>query len=104
MLEGSVTSLKVFIKLFVAHFAANKAKHPETVDLFEVKQSKGESVKQYLCRFNEVVVHIPQPNEGICVEAFIRGLRSGAFGESLAKRRSEDMATINLRATSYIKV
>ena len=38
------------------------------------------------------------------MEAFIRGLRFRAFGESLMKRRSEDMTAINLKATSYIKV
>ena len=42
--------------LFVAHFAANKAKPPITTDLFEVKQSRGEWIKQYLRCFNEVVV------------------------------------------------
>ena len=31
-------------------------------------------------------------------------LKSGGFSESLVKRRSEDMAAINLKATSYIKV
>jgi len=62
--------------LFVSHFAVNKTKLQETADLIKVKQSKGESVKQYLRCFNEVVVQIPQPNEGMCVEAFIRGIRS----------------------------
>jgi len=38
--------------------------------------------------FNEVVVQIPQPNEDMCVKAFIRGLRLGAFSESLVKKRS----------------
>lgn len=50
-----------------------------------------------------MVVQIPQPNEGMCVKAFIRGLRLGRFNESLVRRRLEDMATINLRATSYVK-
>lgn len=34
---GSVMSLNVFIRLFVAHFATNKAKPLETTGLFEVK-------------------------------------------------------------------
>jgi len=51
------------------------------VDLFEVKQSK-EEIKQFLCRFNEVVVQILQVNEGMFVEAFIRGLRARTFGDT----------------------
>ena len=77
--KGSVTSLEVFVQLVVAHFEENKTKPPETGDLFEVKQSRGESLKKYLHHFNKVVVQIPQPNEGMCVEAFIRGTRSGGL-------------------------
>jgi len=51
-----------------------------------------------------VVVQIPQPNEEMCVKAFIRGLRSGRFGESLVHRRPKDMTPINLRVASYVKV
>ena len=32
-------------------------------------------------------MQIAQPNEKVFVEAFIRGLRSGSFGESLIERR-----------------
>jgi len=102
--EGSVTSLEVFVRLLVAHFAANKTKLPDTADLFDVRQARGEAVKQYLHRFNEVVVQISQPNEGMCVEAFIRQLRSGSFGESLVKKRPANMADINLWIVSYVKV
>jgi len=52
--EGLVTSLEVFVKLFVSHFAANKTKPSETTVLFEIRQAKGELVKQYLRRLNEV--------------------------------------------------
>ena len=102
--EGSITSLEVFIRLFVSHFAGNKSKPPKITNLFEVRQFKGELVKKYLRCFNEIVVKIPQPNEVMCVEAFIRGLRSGGLVESLLKRRPEDMAAINLKVASYIKV
>ena len=50
LLEGSV-SLEVFIRLFVAHFAVNKAKPPKTADMFEVKQSKGGINKVVLALF-----------------------------------------------------
>jgi len=96
--------LEVFVKLFIAHFEANKTKPLETADLFELKQSKEEFMKPFLRRFNEVVAQIPMPNEGMCVEAFIRGLQAGKFGESLVRKRLEDMATVNIRATSHIKV
>jgi len=102
--EGSMTSLEVFVRLLVAHFAANKTKPPDTTNLFYVRQVKGEAVKQYLRCFNKVVVQISQPNKGMCVKAFIIGSRSGLFRESLVKKRPANMADINLRAVSYVKV
>jgi len=91
----------VFTKLFVTHFAANKTKPPKMTDLFEVKQAKGESIKQYLRCFNEVVVQIPHPNERMCAEAFIRGLRSGTFGESLVWKRPESNVSCQGRGVYY---
>ena len=40
-----MTSLEVFVKLFVPHFAANKMKPLDTTNLFDVRQAKGEAVK-----------------------------------------------------------
>ncbi|KAK7333534.1 hypothetical protein VNO80_30309 [Phaseolus coccineus] len=85
------------------NFSANKAKPLEVADLFEVKQAKKESIKQFLCRFSEVMVQISHPNERLFVEAFIRGLQSGLFGESLIERRPDCMAAVKIRAMSHIK-
>jgi len=97
--EKSITSFEVFSRLFISHLSANKAKPLEVADLFEVKQTKKESTKQFLCRFNEVMVQIPQPNERLFVEAFIKGLRPGSFGESLIKRRSDRMVAVKTRVS-----
>jgi len=61
--EKSITLFEVFLRSFISHFSTNKAKPLEVVDLIEVKQAKKEFIKQFLCRFREVMVQIPQPNK-----------------------------------------
>ncbi|RDX63495.1 hypothetical protein CR513_58070, partial [Mucuna pruriens] len=41
---------------FVSQFAANKAKKLEVANLFDIRQAKGEIVKNYLARFNNAIV------------------------------------------------
>jgi len=53
--EGSVMSFEVFTRLFMAHFSANKVKPLGLADLFKLKQAKKESIKQFLCRFSDLV-------------------------------------------------
>ena len=94
--EKSQTSFEVFSSLFISHFSENKVKPLEVANLFKVKQAKKESIKQFLCRFSEEMVQIPQSNKRLFVEAFIRGLRSGSFEESLIERRSDNMAAVKI--------
>jgi len=49
------------------------------------------------------MVQIPQPNERMFVEAFIRGLRARSFGESLIERRPRDMVVFKIRVATHIK-
>ncbi|RDX73037.1 hypothetical protein CR513_47410, partial [Mucuna pruriens] len=41
---------------FVSHFAANRAKRLKVANLFDIKQTKSESLKQYLTHFNSTTI------------------------------------------------
>ncbi|RDY10678.1 hypothetical protein CR513_04770, partial [Mucuna pruriens] len=72
--------------LFISQFAENKAKRLEVADLFDIKQAKGENLKEYLTRFNN---------------AMIRGLRAGQFSDTLTLRRLSNMEKIRARAEKH---
>ncbi|RDX87251.1 hypothetical protein CR513_31312, partial [Mucuna pruriens] len=67
-------------------FAANKVKRLEVVDLFDLRQTKGESLKCYLARFNNAT-----------------GLRTDQFNNALALRRPSSMEKIRAQAEKHIK-
>ncbi|RDX57909.1 hypothetical protein CR513_62817, partial [Mucuna pruriens] len=45
-------------------------KRMEVVDLFEIKQMKGENLKGYLTKFNNVTVWVNNPDQKLFVKAF----------------------------------
>ncbi|RDX91669.1 hypothetical protein CR513_26318, partial [Mucuna pruriens] len=80
-----------------SQFAANKVKKLEVADLFDIKQSRGESLKSYLARFNNVTVRVDDPDQ----KNF--GLRAGSFSDTLALRRLSSMEEIRTRAEKHVE-
>ncbi|RDX80873.1 hypothetical protein CR513_38519, partial [Mucuna pruriens] len=68
-------------------FATNRVKRLEVVDLFVIRQAKGETLKSYLPRFNNATVWVNDLDQKFFVKAFQKGLRAGLFNDSLAVRR-----------------
>ncbi|RDY12852.1 hypothetical protein CR513_02279, partial [Mucuna pruriens] len=89
---------------FASQFAANKTKCLEVVDLFDIKQSKGKTFKNYLARFNNATVRVNDPDQKFFVKAFEKGLRVGQFSDSLALRKPLIMEEIRARAKKHIEV
>ncbi|RDY05806.1 hypothetical protein CR513_10308, partial [Mucuna pruriens] len=76
-------------------FLASKVKKLEVVDLFDVKQTEGESLKSYLARFNNAAVRVDDPDQN---------LRAGPFSDALALRRPASMEEIRARAEKHVEV
>ncbi|RDX97870.1 hypothetical protein CR513_19310, partial [Mucuna pruriens] len=85
-------------------FAANKVKKLEVTDLFDIKQSRGESLKSYLARFNNATIRVDNFNQKFFVKAFQKGLRAGPFSDALALRREASMEEIRVRAEKHVEV
>ncbi|XP_020208747.1 uncharacterized protein LOC109793700 [Cajanus cajan] len=84
-------------------FAANKKKPPITSDLFDLRQQREESLKDFLQRFNEVALKIASLDERMAVIAFQKGLRSGAFDIALERANCQTMSEVRAFALSHIK-
>ncbi|RDX64827.1 Tf2-9, partial [Mucuna pruriens] len=89
---------------FTAQFAANKKKQLEVADLFDIKQSREESLKSYLARFNMATVQVNDPDQKFFIKAFQKGLRASPFSDSLALKQPNSMAEIRTRAEKHIEV
>ncbi|XP_075086169.1 uncharacterized protein LOC142168896 [Nicotiana tabacum] len=68
-------------KFVTAHVGAKKAE-ARVNDIFAIKQSPGEGLRNFLARFNRVRMTLPNVSEGMAVAAFQNGLnRNGSRDE-----------------------
>ena len=83
--DGHITSSNQFSTLFREQFIVNQAPPLVPFDLFEVKQRQGEPLKDFLNRFGAFVAELNTQDEALMLYAFVRGVVSGAFGDSLIR-------------------
>ncbi|RDX70497.1 hypothetical protein CR513_50248, partial [Mucuna pruriens] len=94
----SVQTFSDLASSFVSQFAGNKVKKLEVVDLFDIKQARGKSLKSYLAHFNNATVWVDDQDQKFF------GLRAGSFSDAMALRRPSSMEKIRARAEKHIKV
>lgn len=59
--RSSITSFTILARTFLERFTANKVKVPKMVDLFDMKQSSDETLRDYLNRFYDACTCISSP-------------------------------------------
>jgi len=74
ILDGHITSFPEFSRMFKEQFSTNKVNSLQLCDLFNVRQSEGESLKAYLNRFCAVSVRLQTQDEEMVVVAFEQGM------------------------------
>ncbi|RDX60862.1 hypothetical protein CR513_60965, partial [Mucuna pruriens] len=65
--------------------------------------ARGKSLKNYLARFNNVIVWVNDPDQIFFVKAFHKGLRASPFSDSLALKRPISMEEIQMRAEKHVE-
>jgi len=87
LLEGHITSFAQLSRLFREQYLANRAPAPVSYDLFDEKQFQGETLKEYISRFEAQVVMVGNTNEPTIVYAFRKGVCPGSFIKSFNRSR-----------------
>ncbi|XP_070038283.1 uncharacterized protein [Nicotiana tomentosiformis] len=87
----SIETFEEMADKFVIAYAGAKKAEARVNDIFAIKQSPGEGLRDFLARFNRVRMTLPNVSEGIAVAAFQNGLNrngSRATRKDLAAPRS----------------
>ncbi|KAL0455086.1 UNVERIFIED_CONTAM: hypothetical protein Slati_0847800 [Sesamum latifolium] len=72
--------------------------------LFSIRQKEGESLKDYLLRFNTAALEVPSATQEVKANAFAQGLMDGDFFKSLAKKPATKFNVLLTRAAKYINM
>ncbi|XP_057425972.1 uncharacterized protein LOC130719364 [Lotus japonicus] len=98
----SITNFHDFSSKFLVQFSASKIKQVTIDDLYNVRQLEGETLKQYVRRYNAASVKIEDSEPQACARAFKNGLQSGKLNSKLSRKRSRSMTEVRARANTYI--
>jgi len=63
-------------------------------DLFNLRQREGESLKNYLNRFEALTVRLQIHDKVVMVTAFEQGIETGPFSDSLIRNLMETFSEI----------
>ena len=100
--SSSINSFNDFKCLFLERSSANRAKPVEMANMFDIRQTTEETLK-FLNRFTNISMRLIDPNEGLLVKAFVKGLRATSFGESLYRYPPRNLTEIRQRAAVEIE-
>lgn len=90
------------MRLFSRQFDFAKRSTKSSLYLMIVKQLEKKSLQEYIAKFNMVALEKLEVDAKIKIHAFIQGLRSRSFFNSLVMNEPEDFEDFLRRITNYI--
>ncbi|XP_057418801.1 uncharacterized protein LOC130713009 [Lotus japonicus] len=100
--RGSITNFCDFSSKFLVQFSASKTKKVTIEDLYNERQSEGETLKQYVKWFSAASVKIEESEPNACARTFKNGLQPGKLNSKLSRKPAKLMAEVRARANTYI--
>ncbi|GKV15454.1 hypothetical protein SLEP1_g26243 [Rubroshorea leprosula] len=98
----SIDSYSQLAKLFSYKFASQREIKRTATELMQVNQKEGESLREYMQRFNKATLDIDNVLETICMSALLHGLKRGRFLDDLLENPPRTWNEMNDRSTSFI--
>ncbi|KAL0433792.1 UNVERIFIED_CONTAM: hypothetical protein Slati_2713500 [Sesamum latifolium] len=99
-----IGSFREFRSLFLHQFASSRKHRKTELSLFSIRQKEGESLKDYVLKFNTAALEVPSATQEVKASAFAQGLMDGDFFKSLAKKPATKFDVLLARAAKYINM
>ncbi|GKV19462.1 hypothetical protein SLEP1_g29723 [Rubroshorea leprosula] len=100
---SSISSYAELAAFFATKFSSRRLIKKTTSELMRVAQREGESLKNYMNRFNDAVLEISSFNHGVGLAALIAGLKHDRFRDSLIKHAPTTFDEANERSWKFIQ-
>ncbi|GLT32924.1 hypothetical protein SLA2020_075540 [Shorea laevis] len=101
--SNSITSYAELAVSFATKFSSRRLIRKTTSELMRVAQREGESLKNYMNRFNDAVLEIGSFNQAVGLAAIIQGLKHERFRDSLIKHPPLTFDEANERSWKFIQ-
>ncbi|GKU90781.1 hypothetical protein SLEP1_g4734 [Rubroshorea leprosula] len=100
----SISSYSEMTSTFATKFSSRRLIRKTTFELMRAKQRDGESLKNYMSRFNNAVLEVSSFNQAVGIAAMISGLNHERFKDSLIKHPATIFNEVNDRSLKFITV
>ncbi|XP_016172306.1 uncharacterized protein LOC107614677 [Arachis ipaensis] len=101
---GSISSFEELAKSFIDYFAAARIYVHGSDYLGTIRQGPHESLKDYLTRFAEATMEIPDLDPAVHLHALKAGLRPGKFRETIAVTKPKTLEEFRKRAAGQMEI
>ncbi|GKV51226.1 hypothetical protein SLEP1_g57895 [Rubroshorea leprosula] len=98
----SISSYTEMASAFATKFSSRRLIRKTTTELMRVKQREGESLKNYMSRFNDAVLEVSSFDQAVGIAAVISGLKHDRFRDSLIKHAATTFSEVNDRSLKFI--
>nr|XP_025693000.1 uncharacterized protein LOC112795277 [Arachis hypogaea] len=102
--EGSISSFEELAKSFIDYFAAARIYVHRSDYLGTIRQGPQESLKDYMTRFAEATMEIPDLNPAIHLHALKAGLKPRKFRETIAVTKPKTLKEFRERAAGQMEI
>ncbi|XP_016192471.1 uncharacterized protein LOC107633346 [Arachis ipaensis] len=101
---GSISSFEDLARSFIDYFAASRIYVHGSDYLGTIKQGQHESLKDYLTRFAEATMEIPDLDPKVHLHALKTGLRPGKFREIIAITKPKSLEEFRERVAGQMEI
>ncbi|XP_059629794.1 uncharacterized protein LOC132272717 [Cornus florida] len=98
----SIENFEELSKQFIGHFIAGQRYRRPATHLLNVKQQKGEPLRDYISHFNTKMLQVKEMDDKVALTAFMGGLQTSKFLFSLSKEASTSMTELMVRARKHM--
>ncbi|GKU90859.1 hypothetical protein SLEP1_g4803 [Rubroshorea leprosula] len=98
----SISSYTEMASAFATKFSSRRLIRKTTSELMRVKQRDGESLKNYMSRFNDAVLEVSSFDQAVGIAAVISGLKHDRFRDNLIKHAATTFSEVNDRSLKFI--
>jgi len=88
---------------FVSQFIASWKEKRTSIHLLKIKQGQQESLAEFVKRFHQEAVLIPELEDGVAYTSFLNGLKSRRFKFSLAEQKKTTLAKALRKVADFIR-
>jgi hypothetical protein len=99
----SIDSFDALGRQFLTQFLAGRRRRKSAAHLLTVKQKSGESLREYLMRFNKEKMSVEDPKEDVVLFALLNGIRpDGGLMAELARKTPTRLQTFMDKAEEFM--